>query len=239
MQEKCVSELVSTAALATAAYTRFLQGNTAPSAADQDGTGAQHATPCAVHSSSPRSKTPGLIHKISHACKRYHSSVTPVDLKARHSKRQSQSPHQCQCLLAGPRSAPDQVLKHCTELLHSAPQEAPLHTFNTSETVSDNVAQQEACILSQLSPPLHASCPMSTLSTLRRRCKANSREIHATEGIGLSDCTTVLENSCPCEAEGVRQSGSLHRTMLACEGIAINTLFTHGLPTCRVRHSRS
>jgi hypothetical protein len=50
----------------------------------------------------------------------------------------------------------------------------------------------------------------------------------------LSDVSTVLVHSLLGQKARVRQQCSMQRTMLACEGIAINCLFDHGRPTSRV-----
>jgi hypothetical protein len=221
MQEKCVSQLVSTAAMTTAAFIRFLQDHEPSSKSGFEGR--------------PRPKTSSLILRISHAFERYQSCVAPVAPQALATQSKSQPPHGCQCLLSRPPlSPPDEMLIHCTERRLPAPQQASLHPFLTSETVSDRVAHQAACILGHLSPPSHASC---RTSTPHRGCEGSHREEHVMEMDGLIGSAMVLGNTHLPEESGVKQPASLHRTMLACEGIAINSLFTHGLPTCRVCHS--
>jgi hypothetical protein len=227
MQDE-VGQLVSIAALATAAHMRYLQGHPSPAAGQPKDTA--HALLHQAHTTSTRPAARGLILRVSQFFRQCHSSVVPVVSQADQRRRPPQTPQACQLRSdSSPSppspSSPDEMLRISFRPLPSAPQAAPLYGCYTPSTVGACVRQQAACILDSLN--------LSSLASL----------LHTTPGIpGLRDgeanggaeeipyhSDAVLASLHSCE-----QVGASSCTMLACEGIAINSLFDHGTQTHRV-----
>jgi hypothetical protein len=98
------------------------------------------------------------------------------------------------------------------------------------------VTQQTACIAGHLRPPSHASLLSNSPGVLGHRSERNEDKVTVMKYKSLNDVAATLMSSQLFEDVGVVLPGSMHRTMLACEGIAINCLFDHGKRKCRVCH---
>jgi hypothetical protein len=231
MQVK-VRELVSTAAVATAALIRFLQGY-ASRTRHHEGKSAHHSAMLPASITSKRTNIWSLVVRVSHFFRQWQSSVNPIVSQTGRTQRLSEIPHECLRLLAEPLPPPIELTNYL-ESFPSASQAASLHAY--SEAMSACVTQQTACIVGHLRPASHASLLSNSPGVLGHRSERNEDKVTVMKSKSLSDVAATLMSSQPCEELGVVLPGSMHRTMLACEGIAVNCLFDLGKRKCRVCH---
>jgi hypothetical protein len=226
MQVK-VRQLLSTAAVATAALIRFLKGYASP-LAEHDAGGEHHGSVHQAHSAS-RTTPLSLMLGVSHVFRQRHSSVEPILSKTGCTHQLSERPCENQRSLVNPQPFQDDPLKTCP---NSTSQGVPLHPCSPPAAVSASVAQQAACILGHLRPSPDLSFLADAPAVLSHKREDNTGKVPLVKEAMLSDVSTELVNSLLCQKEGAK--GSMLRTILACEGMAINCLFSHGRPTSRV-----
>lgn len=159
--------------------------------------------------------------------------------------------------LSGARRLEAPTKTHCSldELL--SPKHAPtVHTPRGHGSLMNYIKQQADRVLSQMtvpqttclgsSPLQHGldayqapeSCADSSSGTPHMHdpsAGGNRRHVRGYGEWGLDCLTAVLANKQLYEWLQVARQGSLHRTMLACEGLAINFLYDHGRSTEKVR----
>jgi hypothetical protein len=227
MQDE-VGQLASIAALATAAHMRYLQSHPSPAAGQPKDTAHALLHPARATSTWPAAR--GLILRVSQFFKKCHSSVVPVVSQADQPRRPPQTPQACQLWSdSSPSppspSSPDEMLRISSPPLPSTPQAASLYGCYMPSTVRACVRQQAACILgslnlSSLASLLHTAPGMPGLRDGGTHGEAKEITHH-------SDAVLASLHSC-------ERVGASNCTMLACEGIAINSLFDHGTQTHRV-----
>jgi hypothetical protein len=238
-------QVVSTAALIAAAHIRFLQ-----CCASQSVAGGESVHDASLHRAvpgSPENKAICLILKVFRFFKQCHDFVIPMLSHSTHSQMPSSPPHEGQRLLAEHLPSQNERLKQCLASLRVAFGAASLFPHSPQEAVSACVAQQASCILSHLSLASRALPVPKRPDTLERtvveRIKESSGEnqgqTHSMMKESLRNTPAALSNCHVTEEVGVSQPGSVHRTLLACEGIAINCLFSHGRLINRVKHSHT
>jgi hypothetical protein len=232
-----VSQLRSTAALATAAYMRFSQGCASPLSATWHDEHSAYPPPARSNPVWPT--TASIFFAVSHTFRKSHSGVLPAASQPSQ-PLPSNSPykgnHFPEVIPPLPEKAfPENLLKGPLRLLPSAP-EVATHLCTTPVALGAGIRQQAACILEGCSGSSLTTIH-KTRDTIRQGEEKFQRDAHVAEEESLERSVAVLAHSHLCrEGEGSQQ-GTLHRTILACEGIAINSLFDYGRPTCRVRHS--
>jgi hypothetical protein len=228
-----VGHLVSIAALATAAHMRYLQGHPSPAAGQPKDNVSDFLHP--AHATLTRQAVQSKICRVSQFFSQCHSRVIPVASQADQPQRQPQAPQECQLLSDGSpsppsRSFPEEVLRISSPPLPSAPQAISMHGCYMPSAVSACVRRQAACILDNL----NLSSLASLLNTSPGMPGHKGGEAHAgPQGIPY-DSAAVLASSHLCERVGASHRSPVHPTMLACEGIAINSLFDHGTKMRRV-----
>jgi hypothetical protein len=191
-----------------------------------------------AHSASTRAQPLSLMLRVSHLCKLWHSSVKPIVSQAGYNQTLSKISDEYQQLLAESLPLPRDLVDNYPDSSSLMSQEAPLHPLASPAAVRACVEQQAACILGHL-------CHASDLSLLNDPPGILSHRANNTGLVALinehnlSDTSTALSNSLHGQKAGVRKRCSMQRTMLTCEGIAINCLFDHGRSTSRVGFSRS
>jgi hypothetical protein len=231
-----VRQLVSTAAVATVALIRFLQAFTSSSDAQQRDVSAYCASKHPVHSMLTRPKSTSLALKIGKVFSKCYTCLFFIVPRTCYAQRRSKTPHDSRRLLAEPIPLPDELLKESLALLTLASQGTPLHPCSPPAPVSDRVSQQVACISRHMraSPPREIPLVNNTPGTLDNSNEERKCDAQAMEEGSLSNSVAALVKSHLFEQETVSQPRAMLRTMLACEGIAINSLFDHGVPTSRV-----
>jgi hypothetical protein len=229
MQEK-IRQLAATASLQEGAQSRYLSVYNSPWTTAHMGGGLNQASQRLARPTSPGQRTPIIILRFIQSFWQFHSKVMSVGFQAGRAQRQAESPHECRRSRGEPLPPLDELIKIPADSLSPAPDAADLHTFSTPATLGACAAQEAARI------PGHVdgSRLNSTAGVLGHRSGNHEVEAHVMGGDALNNVPAVLANSNLCQKMLFNQPGSMKRTMLACEGIAINSLFDHGRPTYRV-----
>jgi hypothetical protein len=162
--------------------------------------------------------------------RQYNSRVVPSWSQTRNLVTVSNPPHKRGRLLGKPLPSLDQQINSSAKPLSPAINGYLLHPLCT-QPASNPVASKQASCTSDHLDSLLLNNPQDIL---RPASKEQDEEVSVVEQGILNDVSQLLENAHLCQNVLVRQLGSGQRTMLACEGIAINCLFDHGTPTSRV-----
>jgi hypothetical protein len=127
----------------------------------------------------------------------------------------------------------DNLLESPLRLRPSAPKQA-VHPWAIRAALRAGIRQQAARILEGISGSSLTTIHKAP-DTLAQRGEEIREDTHAGKEESLERALAVLASSHLWTEEGGRQQcHTLQRTMLACEGIAINSLFDYGMLTCRV-----
>jgi hypothetical protein len=218
---------------------RFSQGRASPlSATVHD---ERCASPPPSRSTSTWPTTAGFPLAVSRTFRKWQSSVLPA-LPQPGRTLPSDTPDKGNHLPDVPpptpeKLSPNPLLQFPLNSLSLAPDTAatPSNRCTTPEATQAVIRQHAACILQSISPPFLAS-PFKAPDMPAQRgaeCQGGAQE---GKEENLERSVAVLAHSHLCKGEAGGQQGALQRTMLACEGIAVNFLFDYGMPTCRVRH---
>jgi hypothetical protein len=225
-----IRHLVATAAFKEAARLRFLGSAASPQSRSIESKIVHSSAQRPAPPTSLRAETTILNSRFSQIFRQRHSSVKPIIPEASASQRPSESAHECQVLLAEQLPPVCTTLRISVESPTSALHGGLSHPNYMPGRVRACAAQQVACILchldsSHLNNPednlgQSSSCNEGVECMMEQNAENHGFEVLA----GAQHCAKVLSS----------QPGSMQRTMLACEGIAINFLFDHGMPSCRV-----
>jgi hypothetical protein len=230
-----IRQLVLLAGYQEAARIRYLKGYDSPSQSTHEGRRVHHASWLPALPSSHQEKAPSMFLKFIQVLRQRHGCVMPAGSLAGNAKAQPESPHECSCLLGGPTPPLEKLLPLPVESLPADPHGALLQHLCTPAAVRSCVAQQAACILGHLD-----SSPVNrTSDILGQGSRDPEAEAQQMDEGALNVASGSLMNSTACQNLIVSQPGCMQRTMLACEGIAINSLFDHGTPTSTVCISRN
>jgi hypothetical protein len=226
-----IQQLVAFAALQQAARTRYLKATTSPLQHNHRRAGLHHASRNLAHPTSPGPRTPSLVFRLRHFLRQYNSSVVPSGSQTRNAVTVSNPPHERGRLLGKPLAPLDEQLNFSAEPISPATQESILHPICTQPASNPVAAKQSACRSDHLESSFVQSPPRDII---RPASREEVEEVSIVEQDILNAVPQLLENVHLCQNVLVRQLGCVQRTMLACEGIAINCLFDHGTPTSRV-----
>jgi hypothetical protein len=233
--QEVISQLVAIAAVAEAACYRYRHGRALPPAAKD--MPASHATVAesrhqqisrfflalSVRNGFNWSRNPGAVAPL------------PVEGTDSHQKESDcfNAPIQEDPALCHVLEDPDRL----SPCIPSAPNattasgQPPSYNKPDASRLTARIREQAGDILTQLQANL--AIPRNNLKSTAHTREIEPREDHGEEATSFEErnldyLDAVLENKPWCERFGIEEGGSLHHTMLFCEGLAVNLLFNDG-----------
>jgi hypothetical protein len=219
--------LFATAALQEGALIRYLKAYASPLANTHESGSLHVASWHLAHTALPAPRSPSLMLKLGEGLIRCQSSVVPAVSHLGHGKRGTESSKKGRRLLA-------ESLPPLDELLRISEQPAThgclSPSFCTPAAVRACAAQKATCVRGHPD----SSFVNNPAAIQRQRSGDHEEEGNVMDEVAVNSFSALPSASHVRQKVGVSQPGFMLRTMLVCEGIAINSLFDHGRSTCRV-----
>jgi hypothetical protein len=234
MQDR-IRQLVASAALQEVAHKRYLKVSTSPLQSTHRRAGLHHASWHVAQPTSTESRVPRLILRIRQLLRHFNNSVVPTGQHTGNALQRLDPPQGRGGSLRKPLRPRDELLNSSTEPPSSAPHGSLLYPLHTPPALGTIAAQQASRNFGHLDSSLLNNPPDILCKTSRQ----HEEEVPIVDHVIFNEIPQLLKQAHLCRDVLVSQLGSMQRTMLACEGIAINCLFDHGGPTSRVCDSRT
>jgi hypothetical protein len=234
MQDR-IRQLVASAALQEVAHKRYLTVSTSRLQSTHRRAGLHHASWHVAQPTSTESTAPRLILRIRQLLRQFNHSVVPTGQKTGNALQRLDPPQECGGSLRKPLRPLDERLNSSTEPPSPAPHGSLLYPLHAPPALRTIAARQASCNFGHLDSSLLNTPP----DILRKTSREHEEEDPIADHAIFYEIPQLLKQAHLCQDVLVSQLGSMQRTMLACEGIAINCLFDHGGPTSRVCASRT